>query len=89
MQLVDERYGMVVSVNSARPLKPKVIVHEPGVARHEALILDLEHAPGVGIRRSVKPSVLPSAPLEFLAPRQRVCYFFERVVDTHMHEVTA
>ena len=36
VQLVDERYGMVVSVNSARPLKPKVIVHEAGVSRHEA-----------------------------------------------------
>ena len=89
VQLVDERYGMVVSVNSARPLKPKVIVHESGVSRHEALILDLEHAPGVSIRRSLKPALLPSAPLEFLAPRQRVCYFFERVVDSQMQEIAA
>lgn len=81
VQLVDDRYAMVVSVNSSRPLKPRVIVHEQGISRHDALILDLEHAPSLGIRRSLKPSALPSAAAEFLAPRQRVCYFFERVMD--------
>ncbi len=84
VQLVDERYAMVVSVNSARPLKPRVLVHEVGVSRHEALILDLEHAPHIGIRRSLKPAALPSAASDFLAPRQRVTYFFESVVDSQM-----
>jgi len=81
VQLIDERYAMVVSVNSARPLKPRIIVHEPGTARHEALILDLEKEPHVGIRRSVKPLALPSAAMDFLAPRQRVNYFFEPVQE--------
>lgn len=81
VQLVDDRYAMVVSVNSSRPLKPRVIVHESGVSRHDALILDLEHAPSLGIRRSLKPAALPSAAADFLAPRQRVCYFFERVAE--------
>jgi len=84
VQLIDERYGLVVSVNSTRPLKPRIIVHESGVPRDEALILDLEHAPHIGIRRSLKPSGLPSAAMDFLAPRQRVSYFFERVVDSQM-----
>ena len=87
VQLVDDRFGMVVSVNSTRPLKPRVIVHEPGVPRDEALILDLEHAPRVGIRRSLKPSMLPAAALDFLAPRQRMCYYFEQLVDPQMQEV--
>ena len=84
VQLMDDRYGMVVSVNSARPLKPRIIVHEPGVSRHEVLILDLEHAPNIGIRRSLKPAALPSDALDFLAPRQRVSYFFERLSDSQM-----
>jgi len=84
VQLIDERYAMVVSVNSTRPLKPRVIVHEPGVSKHEALILDLEHAPNIGIRRSLKPAALPSAAMDFLAPRQRVSYFYERLVDSQM-----
>jgi HD-GYP domain-containing protein (c-di-GMP phosphodiesterase class II) len=89
VQLVDERYGMVVSVNSSRPLKPRIIVHESGVPRDEALILDLERAPQVGIRRSLKPSMLPAASLDFLAPRQRICYYFEKLVDPQMQEVNS
>jgi HD-GYP domain-containing protein (c-di-GMP phosphodiesterase class II) len=81
VQLVDERYAMVVSVNSMQPLKPRVIVFESGIPKHEALILDLERNPTVGIRRSLKPSSLPSAAQEYLAPRQRICYFFEPAGD--------
>jgi hypothetical protein len=77
VQLTDDRYAMVVSVNSTRPLKPSVILHEPGVPRDEALVLDLEQAEGLGIRRSIRPSQLPPPALEYLAPRQRVAYFFE------------
>ena len=77
VQLTDDRYAMVVGVNSSRPLKPQVLVHEVGVACDEALILDLEAAQGLGIRRCIKPLQLPAAALEFLAPRQRVAYFFE------------
>jgi HD-GYP domain-containing protein (c-di-GMP phosphodiesterase class II) len=79
VQLTDDRYAIVVSVNSSRPLKPGVLVHEPGTARHEALVLDLEKADGVGIRRSIRPVQLPPAAFEYLAPRQRVAYFFEPV----------
>jgi hypothetical protein len=78
VQLIDDRFAIVTSVNSARPLKPRIIVHEPGVPKHEALIVDLEHMPFLGIRRSLKPSALPSATLEYLAPRQRISYFFEQ-----------
>jgi putative nucleotidyltransferase with HDIG domain len=77
VQLNDERHAIVVAVNSARPLKPRVIVHDPSIPRHEAVILDLESAPNASIRRSLKPSTLPSAALDYLQPRPRVYYFFE------------
>jgi len=77
VQLTDDRYAMVVTVNSTRPLKPCVLVHEPSVPRDEALILDLEQAPDLGIRRSLRPTQLPPPALDYLAPRQRVAYFFE------------
>ena len=80
VQLTDDRYAMVVGVNSTRPLKPRVLVHEVGVPRDEALILDLEASQVIGIRRSIKPSQLPVTSLEYLAPRPRVAYFFEPVV---------
>jgi HD-GYP domain-containing protein (c-di-GMP phosphodiesterase class II) len=88
VQLVDERYAMVVSVNSTRPLKPRVIVFDSAVSKHEALILDLERNPNIGIRRSMKPSSLPSAAQDYLSPRQRICYFFEPAGDRTEEEAT-
>ena len=77
VQLTDDRYGVVVGVNSSRPLKPRVLVHDPKVPADEALVLDLESAPNLGIRRSLKPLALPRAALDYLSPRPRVAYFFE------------
>lgn len=87
VQLVDDRYALVVSINSSRPLKPRVIVHDPSVSKHEALILDLENFPELGIRRSLKPASLPKAAMDYLSPRQRICYFFERAIDPSLSEV--
>ncbi len=80
VQLTDDRHAMVVGVNSSRPLKPSVLVHEAGVPREQALVLDLEGVQGLGVRRSIKLMQLPPATLEYLAPRQRVAYFFEPAV---------
>ena len=77
VQLTDDRYALVVAVNSARPLKPNVIVHDAATPRDEALVLDLEKAGGIGIRRSVAPQQLPPTALDYLAPSARVTYFFE------------
>jgi HD-GYP domain-containing protein (c-di-GMP phosphodiesterase class II) len=77
VQLTDDRYAMVTSVNSSRPLKPRVLVHDARGAREEALLLDLEATPDLGIRRSLNPAKLPRPALEYLSPRPRVTYFFE------------
>ena len=82
VQLTDDRYALVVSVNSSRPLKPRVLVHDPQLPHNEALLLDLEGEPRVGIRRSIKPQALPREALEALAPRPRTSYFFEPVAAT-------
>jgi HD-GYP domain-containing protein (c-di-GMP phosphodiesterase class II) len=88
VQLVNGLYGLVVSVNSARPLRPKVIVHDPDTPQGQAHILDLEVLPALGIRRSLKPSQLPRAALDYLSPRQRICYFFERAVELPRNEAS-
>ena len=79
VQLTDDRYAMVMSVNSSRPLKPRVLVHDPRVPRDEALLLDLEGCADLGVRRSLKPAQVPAAALEYLAPPRRLTYFFEPV----------
>ncbi len=77
VQLTDDRLALVTAVNSSRPLKPRVQVHQPGVPHDEALSLNLDETPGLGIRRSLKPQSLPRDVLMALSPRQRVSYFFE------------
>ena len=83
--------AMVIAVNSSRPLKPRVMVYEPGVPRDEALLLDLETEANLGIRRSLPPGKLPLDAYNYLMPRPRVAYYFESLVTATaaMGEVTA
>lgn len=78
VELSDGRFAMVVSVNSSRPLRPRVTIHDRSIRAEEALVVDLEYAPELGIRRSLKPLQLPKASFDYLSPRKRLCYFFER-----------
>jgi HD-GYP domain-containing protein (c-di-GMP phosphodiesterase class II) len=81
VQLTDDRYAMVVGVNSSRPLKPSVLVHnggptaQPGAARPQWI--DLQQTPNLGIRRSLTASRLPAEALLALDPSPQVVYFFE------------
>ena len=85
VQLTDDRYAMVVGVNSSRPLKPRVLVHgTPGMrtgprvaVSGTAQMLDLERQPDLGIRRSLAAAKVPPAVLAALDPRPRVSYYFE------------
>jgi HD-GYP domain-containing protein (c-di-GMP phosphodiesterase class II) len=89
VQLTDDRYALVVSVNSNRPLKPQVVIHQPEIPREEAIIADLESNPELGIRRSLKPVQLPKAAISYLSPRDRICYYFERASATDENGVAA
>ncbi len=88
VQLTDDRFGLVVGANSSRPLKPRVLVHEPRLPRSEALVMDLEHTPNLGIRRSLPANKLPTAAIEFLDPRPRVSYYFEPLLSPEPCEET-
>ncbi|MBB5206213.1 putative nucleotidyltransferase with HDIG domain [Inhella inkyongensis] len=77
VQLTDERYALVVAVNSSRPLKPRVLVHDSQVAAEDALTISLEDHPTLGIRRSLKAADLPRAATLYLRPRARFAYFFQ------------
>jgi HD-GYP domain-containing protein (c-di-GMP phosphodiesterase class II) len=90
VQLTDDRHALVVAVNSSRPLKPRVLVHDPQVPRNEALVIDLEHAGDLGIRRSLPVSRVPAAALAYLDPRPRVSYYFEPLArELHPLELAA
>lgn len=75
--LSNEALGLVIKVNSARPLRPTLIIYDPDVPKQEAIILDLEEEPDVNISRAIRPGHLPPPVLEYLNPRRRVSYFFD------------
>lgn len=85
VQLTDDRYAIVVGVNSSRPLKPRVLVHGTAGQRSgprvaisgAAQMLDLERQTDLGIRRSLAAAKVPPAVLAALDPRPRVSYYFE------------
>jgi putative nucleotidyltransferase with HDIG domain len=77
VQLTDDRFALVTNVNSTRPLKPRVLVFDPLLPADEALHLNLEQHADLGIRRSLRAQQLPDDALHYLAPQQRVIYFFE------------
>ena len=79
VQLTDDRYASVVSCNSSRPLKPRVLVCALEVPIEQALLLNLDGQVDLGIRRSLKASQLPAAVRDYLSPRPRMVYFFEPV----------
>jgi HD-GYP domain-containing protein (c-di-GMP phosphodiesterase class II) len=84
VQLSDDRFAMVMTVNASHPLKPRVLVYDPAVSPEDAIHLDLEKAPQLGIRRSLKPVQLPARAVDYLKPRQRISYFFD--VESAPHE---
>ncbi len=77
VQLTDDRFALVVGANSSRPLRPRVLVHDPKVSPINALLLDLELQRDLGIRRSLTAQRLPADALHYLNPRPRVSYYFE------------
>ena len=77
VSLSNGALGMVVSVNSTRPLKPTVLLFDPDVPRDEAILVELEQEPDVVIARTMKPDQLPAAAFEYLNPRKRTTYYFD------------
>lgn len=77
VRLNNDVVGLVISINAARPLKPSVIIHDPDVPRHEAIIVDLDAEPDISISKAIRPAHLPKAIYDYLSPRKRISYYFD------------
>lgn len=74
--LSDGSVGLVVETNSKNLLHPLIMLYDPNVPRHEALLLDLSETEAT-IEGAVSPAKLPVEMVEYLAPRGRVDYYIE------------
>jgi len=75
--LNNQMVGLVIAVNPKNPLKPSLLLYDPDIPKHEALILDLTDDPDLAIVESLHPSKLPREIYDYLSPRTRVTYYLE------------
>lgn len=76
VQLSDDTYGLVMTVNPAKPLLPLVMLHLPKVAPETPVILDLSEQQNLRITKCLRPAQLPQEVYDYLRPSKRVCYYF-------------
>ncbi|MCF8168694.1 MAG: HD domain-containing protein, partial [Rhodoferax sp.] len=77
VQLSNGFIGMVTNVNTARPMKPMVMVYDAEVPKDEALLLDMDREVDVNIAKAIRPMQVPREVYNYLSPRKRVSYYFD------------
>ncbi len=78
VRLSDNSYGIVVSVNPSKPLRPYVLLYAPDVPRHTPMLIDLGIEAGLSVTHCLRPNQLPGEVLEYLDPAKRINYFFSK-----------
>jgi putative nucleotidyltransferase with HDIG domain len=77
VQLSNGVIGMVATINTARPMKPMVVVYDAEIPKDEALLVDLESEVEVNIAKALRPGQLPREIYTYLNPRKQVSYYFD------------
>lgn len=77
VQLSNGVIGMVATVNTARPLKPVVVVYDADVPKDEAIMLDMESETDINITKAIRPAQVPREVYNYLSPRKRISYYFD------------
>ena len=77
VQLSNGVIGMVATVNTAKPMRPTLVVYDAEVPREEAILVDLEREAEVNVARAIRPAQLPREIYNYLSPRKQVSYFFD------------
>lgn len=77
VQLSNGAIGMVATVNTARPMKPTVVVYDAEVPKEEAILLDLERETEFNIAKAIRPAQVPREVYNYLSPRKRISYYFD------------
>lgn len=76
VQLSDGRYGLVISVNPSKPMRPYVVLYAPDVPRDTPQIINLGDENGLAIQHCLRQNQMPREVQAYLSPGKRICYFF-------------
>lgn len=78
VQLSDDRYGIVIGVNTEALMCPSVLVYEPALPKSQAPVIDMLETTDINIKNCVAAALVPKDVLDYLNPRNRVAYFYSR-----------
>jgi hypothetical protein len=74
---------MVATVNTAKPMKPMVVIYDESIPKDEAILVDLERETDLNISKAIRPAQVPIEIYNYLSPRKRVSYYFDASQSTH------
>lgn len=77
VQLSNSMTGMVTTVNTAKPMRPMLVIYDASVPRSEAIMVDMEQEPDLQIVNAIRPGQVPPDIYAYLSPRKRVSYYFD------------
>lgn len=77
VQLSNGVIGMVATVNTARPMKPVVVIYDANIPKEEAILVDMEHETDLNIVKAIRPGQVPQNVYLYLSPRKRISYYFD------------
>ena len=79
VRLSNGSYGMVVSINPKKSLRPNVMVYHQDIPKREALILDLSLDEDLEIKQAVRHDAMPKEVLAYLNPSSQINYYADSV----------
>lgn len=77
VQLSNGVMGMVATVNTAKPMKPMIVIYDADIPKDEAILVDLAQESDLNIAKAIRPLLVPSEIYNYLSPRKRVSYYFD------------
>ena len=77
VQLSNGTIGMVATINTAKPMKPMIVIYDAEIPKEEAILVDMEVEGDVNIAKAIRPAQLPREIFNYLSPRKQVSYYFD------------
>lgn len=77
VQLSNGVIGMIATVNTAKPMKPVVVIYDASIPKDEAILVDMEREMDLNIVKAIRPAQVPQEIYRYLSPRKRVSYYFD------------
>jgi len=77
VQLSNGVIGMVATINTAKPMKPMLVIYDPQIPKEEAILVDMETEVDVNIAKAIRPAQLSREIYNYLSPRKQVSYYFD------------